>query len=87
MALRVESDNQIHDFYIGDRVNCLILSTVLRSEEVISVEASSQELSVIQESFTNIPMSTNPVNRWTGETAKFIIDNLPYDVFPTGASK
>ena len=42
----------------------------------LKVQADGHELEKIREQFSNIPMTNNRVVYWSGETAKFIIDNI-----------
>lgn len=47
-------------------------------EAVITVQADGHELSEVLNTFTNVPWSTTPVNKWRGDWARFIVENLPY---------
>lgn len=42
----------------------------------IMVQADGHELNTIQRQFSGIPMASARVVRWTGETARFIINNI-----------
>lgn len=45
--------------------------------ECIEIQADGHELSLIERKFTNLPMvSENPAVVWTGDHAKFILNNL-----------
>lgn len=46
------------------------------SVDEIAVHADGHELEVIREQFSNIPMTANRVVCWTGETARFIVENI-----------
>lgn len=50
----------------------------LRETEPVSVEvqADGHELNAIAEQFINIAMHNGRVVKWTGETARFIFNNL-----------
>lgn len=48
--------------------------------DVREVQADGDELQIIQEQFTNTPMSKNRVVRWFGDDAKFIVANLRSDM-------
>ena len=45
-------------------------------DQEIEVQADGDELQHIADTMSNIPMSQKRVVRWTGETARFIVDNL-----------
>lgn len=42
----------------------------------LSVQADGDELEKIKQQLTYIPMHNGRVVRWTGETARFIVNNL-----------
>ena len=70
----IEQYNQ--NFHVGygrirEKVNeCFSLETSLL------VQADGHELEKIRQQFQNIPMTNNRVVRWTGNHARFIIENL-----------
>jgi hypothetical protein len=47
-------------------------------EAVVTVQADGHELDEIIHTFSNVPWSTARVNKWRGEWARFIVENLPY---------
>jgi hypothetical protein len=44
--------------------------------EVEEIQADGEELIEVLEKFSNIPRTTNRVQRWFGDLAKFIVSNL-----------
>lgn len=48
-------------------------------EKIIAVQADGHELSYIINHFSYVPWSNaTPVNKWRGDLARFIFENLPY---------
>ena len=47
-----------------------------RPDEKFVVLADGQELETIKLQFTNIPMHSGEVVTWSGDIARFIIDNI-----------
>ena len=47
-------------------------------EAITMVQADGHELNELIHTFSNVPWSTARVNKWRGEWARFIVENLPY---------
>lgn len=48
----------------------------IKTERVIMISATEEELKIIQERFSNLPIFKGPYVRWTGEFARFIYENM-----------
>lgn len=53
-----------------------IVEEAFSTEGNLMVQADGHELQAIQQQFSGIPMTSARVVRWTGESARFIINNI-----------
>lgn len=62
-------------FHLGaGRIRNIVLEEF--SDDEIFVQADNDELELIRRQFSNIPMTTNRVVRWSGSDAWFIANNI-----------
>jgi len=74
------ADNYDQTFHVGaGRIRdyeCVQEFVNVADKYNLCIQADGDELELIRNQFTGIPITTTRVVRWRGETAGFILDNL-----------
>lgn len=75
MALYIESGNgPVITWHVGEGA---LINRVDSTDRVTAVQADGDELYHISHCIDGIPFNRrNKVNRWSGENARFIVENL-----------
>ena len=63
-------------FYMGSGFIRQTVNENFMPDSNLIVQADGHELEVIRKQFINIQMASNRVVRWTGENARFIVENI-----------
>jgi hypothetical protein len=71
-----QDGNYDNTFHVGSGRIAKTCNTSFGTGSNLIVQADGHELEHIKQQFQNIPLTHNRVVRWTGEYAKFIVNNI-----------